>query len=465
MKNRPIIGLIIILALPALSFCGFYVAQAGADLFNHSSEVILVRNGNRTVVTMANDFQGDVKDFAMVVPVPEVLAREDIRVIERDIFVRFDGYSGPRLVEYWDDDPCQDYLLKEEMMQSAEAVEDGGADFEGVTIEAEYQVGEYQILILSATESQGLKNWLTRNGYQIPEKANEVLEPYIKSDLKFFVVKVNLEELNQTGYDYLRPLQIEYESEEFMLPIRLGMANADGNQDLIIYALSEKGMIECTNYQTYEVPSNLDIPVFVKDTFDAFYVDLFAKTHELNPKAVFLEYSWNLDSDNYLKCDPCSGEPPYFEDLELAGVNWLEQTEQEGMRGNNYDGKLHFTRLHVRYNRQNFPQDLLFQETPNKDNFQARYIMNHPYQGEIDCIKGISYQKDLAKRKERELENLAQLTGWNGADFPEFVMRNQQLKLQAEISQRKLWIRYGGIALVLILIMIGGIGWLALRKD
>ena len=42
----------------ALAFCGFYVAKADAKLFNKASQVVLVRDGDRTVLTMANDFQG-----------------------------------------------------------------------------------------------------------------------------------------------------------------------------------------------------------------------------------------------------------------------------------------------------------------------------------------------------------------------------------------------------------------------
>ena len=57
----------------AKAFCGFYVAKAGAELYNHKSEVILVRDGDQTFITMSNDFEGDVKDFAMVVPIPNVI--------------------------------------------------------------------------------------------------------------------------------------------------------------------------------------------------------------------------------------------------------------------------------------------------------------------------------------------------------------------------------------------------------
>ena len=92
-------GLLLIPALKVQAFCGFYVAKAGSALYNEKSEVIMVRDGLRNVITMSNDFKGSAKDFAMVVPVPVVLKESDIRVIERGLFDRWDAYSAPRLVE------------------------------------------------------------------------------------------------------------------------------------------------------------------------------------------------------------------------------------------------------------------------------------------------------------------------------------------------------------------------------
>ena len=50
----------------SLGFCGFYVAKADTKLFNKASQVVLVRDGDRTVLTMANDFKGEPKEFAVV---------------------------------------------------------------------------------------------------------------------------------------------------------------------------------------------------------------------------------------------------------------------------------------------------------------------------------------------------------------------------------------------------------------
>src|SRR3712207_3277019 len=98
----------------AWGFCGFYVAKADTKLYNQASQVIIARNGDslrdsfasRTVVTMANDYQGDIKDFAIVVPVPVVLQQDQVNVGDPKIIERLDAFSAPRLVEYFDPDPC-----------------------------------------------------------------------------------------------------------------------------------------------------------------------------------------------------------------------------------------------------------------------------------------------------------------------------------------------------------------------
>src|SRR3954453_23514073 len=91
--------------LPTHAFCGFYVAKADAKLFNKASQVVLAREGDHTVMTMANDYQGPAKEFAVVIPVPVVTKKGDVKVVEKATLDHIDAYSAPRLVEYFDDDP------------------------------------------------------------------------------------------------------------------------------------------------------------------------------------------------------------------------------------------------------------------------------------------------------------------------------------------------------------------------
>jgi len=424
-KNLLLALLFLLTQQQVQAFCGFYVARADAKLFNKTSQVILVRNGDRSTITMSSDFQGNVSDFAMVIPVPTVLQRDDIKVVERRIFDQFDAYSGPRLVEYHDQGPCQRMYLNESVaasatMKSRAPVSDSEMskeeDMYKVAVVARYTVGEYDIQILNAQESGGLERWLNDHGYKIPDGAREVLEPYIKSNMKFFVVKVNLEEQQRLSSQILRPLQISFNSPKFMLPIRLGMANGEGNQDMIIYAFSQKGRIETSNYRTVKMPSDRNVPIFIKDHFGKFYTDLYKENiRREGYDNIFLEYAWDLSGQNSVKCDPCPSQPPLYNEITEAGVNWLQSGGWSG-----YTGQLFFTRLHVTYNRRDFPQDLIFQETPNREQFQCRFILNHPAPYVNDCPEWGSYQEQKIQSRKNELRELANLTGWDVSRYREY---------------------------------------------
>src|SRR3954465_7673150 len=136
-----------------VAFCGFYVAKADTKLLKKASQVVLVRDGDRTVMTMANDFEGDSKEFAVVIPVPTFLKREQIHVGEKALVDHLDAYSAPRLVEYFDRNPCDPLTFNESVRMSTAAAPLASVDAmqlakaRGVTIEAKYSVGEYDILI------------------------------------------------------------------------------------------------------------------------------------------------------------------------------------------------------------------------------------------------------------------------------------------------------------------------------
>src|SRR3989449_6030420 len=314
-------------AQPAHSFCGFYVARGDAKLFNKASKVILVRDGDRTVLTMWNDYSGEPTEFAMVVPVPTLLEKGQIHVGDRAVLDHLDAYSAPRLVEYFDEDPCRIYA-EERTMQKMAAQASGAmmdradaarAKSLGVTIEARYTVGEYDILIPSAKQSGGLETWLVENDYTIPRGAKRVLGSYIRQGMKFFVAKVNLTEQRRLGFSYLRPLQVAYESPKFMLPIRPGMVNADGPQELFVYAITRKGRVETTNYRTVRLPSGMDLPLFVKAEFGPFYQAMFTQAVKREDmRAAFLEYAWDMGW-----CDPCAADPLSADELRQLGVFWL----------------------------------------------------------------------------------------------------------------------------------------------
>jgi hypothetical protein len=414
---------------PASAFCGFYVAQADAKLFNTASKVVLSRVGDQTSITMASDFEGDVKEFAVVVPVPTFIERKQIGVVEPKTIDHLDRYTAPRLVEYHDTDPCNPPLQMASAMPAAMpmaarsySVSDAEKKY-GVTIEASYDVAEYDVLILSAKESDGLTRWLTDNNYRIPQGAEGVLGSYIKQNMRFFVAKVNVERMTTLGNGMLRPLQVRYQSAKFMVPLRLGTVNAKGPQDLIIYALTKTGRIESANYRTVKIPSDVDVPLYVKDEFGPFYKALFERVvQKENMRAVFVEYAWDM-----AWCDPCASEPMSSKELAELGARWIGNDSDTPFRS--FGSNVYVTRLHVRYDANTFPEDLVLLETKDRTNFQGRYVQHHPWQGKSSCAAADTYRQALPVRFAQQAKNLEELTGWSHTDVAgRMAMTGQQLK-------------------------------------
>lgn len=295
----------------ARAFCGFYVSPGGEKLTANATMVVLMREGQRTVLSMQNNYKGPPSDFAMVVPVPVVLQKENVRTLPREVFDRVDVMASPRLVEYWEQDPCPTAETSREMSAkraaapaaAAPATRSESAKDLGVRVEAEFAVGEYEVVVLSARDSGGLDTWLHQNNYKIPEGAEPVLRPYVAKGMKFFVAKVNAAKVKfEGGQAVLSPLRFHYDADDFSLPVRLGLLNSDGKQELLVHILAHNKRYEVANYPNVIIPTNLDVSEDARDQFGPFYAALFDATMEKHPGAVVTEYAWNAET-----CDPCPG--------------------------------------------------------------------------------------------------------------------------------------------------------------
>jgi len=386
----------------AHAFCGFYVSGADEELYANATMVVLMREGTRTVLSMQNDYQGPPEGFALVVPVPTVLEEENVRTLEKDIFRRVDQLAAPRLVEYWEQDPCYQPRYEMEALRSAAPVAEMADDMApeddeelGVTVEAQFTVGEYEIVILSARESTGLDTWLRREEYNIPTGAERVLRPYVEQGTKFFVAKVDVEKVAfVNGKAVLSPLRVHYDAPELMLPVRLGLLNSAGSQDLIVHVLAQNRRYEVANYPNAFIPTNQVVPGTVRNDFGGWYEGLFRRTVAENPGAVVTEYAWDASS-----CDPCPTPPLSPGDLMTLGADVLPTPARAGFT---------LTRLHYRYDADSLGEDLVFRAAPGVvggrgmpdgqgrlqeqgaqnqgfNNFQGRYVMLHWWEGPISC--------------------------------------------------------------------------------
>lgn len=351
-------SLLLTLSQNAHAFCGTYVGGAGSEFFNEYAQVAIVREGNNTTLTIVNDIQGSFTDFALVLPVPEVVQEENAKVLEPAIFDRLDAYSQSRLVTYSCDDFNNQYDSGIMLDSSAN---DPSEESGGVEIEANYIVGEYEVVVLSAEQSEGLFDWLIENGYEVPGQSIPLLQEYIDGGSYFLAAKVAESQGIQSG-DTLSPLQLKYESAAFQIPIRLGTLNAKEEQDLVVYTLSSysEGYIGISNYPEFQIDDEC-MWESQGEEFGQFYSDRFKQAYEAqNDAAWMVEYAWGGGG-----CDPCSGTPPNGEDLVSLGLN------QDLVHMSDY----YFTRLHMRYAPQNVDEELMLYNTNLYNQIQQRYII------------------------------------------------------------------------------------------
>ncbi len=437
------------LAVPAVAhaFCGFYVAGGGAALFNDATQVVLMREGTKTVLSMQNNYRGPPENFAMVIPVPVVLQEENVKTLTKNLFDKLDQLAAPRLVEYWEQDPCYQprYEAAERRRSEAPSMamkkEAPGArapDYQ-VTIEAQFTVGEYEIVVLSAKDALGLEAWLRDNQYKIPSGAEALFRPYIQQGMKFFVARVDVKKVKfEKDVATLSPLRFHYDSEKFELPIRLGLINAKAEQDLIVHVLARNQRYEVANYPNVTIPTNIDLVPSAKSEFGPFYASLFDKTLKKHPKAVVTEYAWDSST-----CDPCPTPPLNAGELMLLGLDVVDgqgplpelelknreqvspqeasmadhairnfQSQAMRYRMNSRGGaRFVLTRLHARYDKSSLGEDLVFKAAApiaggrefltdgqkleqgsvsySVNNFQARYAIRYPWAGEIACANPV----------------------------------------------------------------------------
>jgi hypothetical protein len=395
---------LVLSALPSHAFCGFYVSGADQSLYNDATMVVMMRSGTKTVLSMQNNYQGPPEAFALVVPVPQVLQKDNVRTLPREIFAKVDQLAAPRLVEYWEQDPCAPPPMLE-MVRKSVTVESGVVPTEdaaglGVKVEAQFEVGEYDVVILSARDSSGLDTWLRQEKYNIPQGAEPALRPYVEAGTKFFVAKVIPEKVTfADGRAVLSPLRVHYDSEQFTLPVRLGLLNSKGQQDLIVHILAPGQRYDVANYDNAFIPTNLRVQGAVRDSFGSFYDAIFREVSR--PRTVVTEYSWDAGT-----CDPCPTPP--LDDTQVAtlGGDVVGSSSAYGYV---------LTRLHYRYGPEGLSEDLVFraaapvvggrgtpdptgmmsehQAKPDSANqFQGRYVMLNPWTGPIECPQPVRGQ-------------------------------------------------------------------------
>lgn len=370
---RLALALLALAPTSAQAFCGAFVGDPNDTMSNTSSQVIMARHGTTTTLTVVMDYTGSASEFAILLPVPEVMTKESVRSLDRTLVDWIGAYTTPRQVQY----TCDDIFAVSEVLPSSgcalgfgclaadesfNTVRDGDT---GVHVENSFTEYGYEFVVLSAEESSSLYAWLDANGYAVPAGGETVLQDYIDAGTYFLAAKVAMDKVELVD-GWLPPIQLTYEADSFGLPIKIGTISASGPQDVVIYTLTPVeeggGQVTVTNYPELTMPNEC---TWSGDDFGSFYNEHFAEAHEEQGAGWVKEYGWDLEptAGTGYHCDPCTATPAAptadgtFEDFGLPSKS------------------AYITRLHMRYTAEQATSDLVFSVSGIvKDRYQLKYI-------------------------------------------------------------------------------------------
>ena len=347
----------------ALAFCGTYAGSAGSTPTNHASQVILVREGKRTTITMANDVTTVGTGLSVLIPVPGDVDPADVKLVDVGLMERVDKYAAPRLVEYTCDDlygnkgvgcACAGDIAKQLLARFAYENLPGFLESTGL---ADATV-EYEVL--SPSSMDDLTGASTMLGREISPAASPLVQEQIDAGSSFISVKVDLREAG-IGALWLPPIQFSYESDNMVLPIKLGTASSTGEQDVILHVITTagKGQVSISSYPEMSTDAECMWDQEGLQSFSGFWDQKVEEAFLTSGgEAAFMtEYVWGPTA-----CDPCTGSGP----LDASVLKDL------GFQGDPAQSTL--TRLHVRYQASAVEGDLMLYPTNTASNQQYRFI-------------------------------------------------------------------------------------------
>lgn len=267
--------------------------------YSPASAVVITRDGRRTVLTIEAAYRGPATELSMVIPIPSAIDREAVRTVSGTLFRRFDGETAPRVRHVWP--PCP----LSRMVSPASAEGSGSsAGFSGrtetervqeeygVEIQDEWPVDEYDVTLLGAEQSNGLLAFLRERGLELPQVAETMLRGYIENGHRFALFHVDPTRAQRIGaLMMLSPIQIEYESDELRVPVRLGTLNSPGEQEILLYVLSPEGRYEMANRTNLNAPTDMRMRRDARGAFAELYTSITDEIFRRNPGAAITEYA------------------------------------------------------------------------------------------------------------------------------------------------------------------------------
>lgn len=311
---------------------GFVVGTTDAHPVSDAASVVVVREGARSVMTLAVDVVGPAAPLALVVPVPPELAKADVRVVPADVVDHLERFAGPRVVELVEQDPCADAADAGARGPAASAAAPqsladkiaawkarGGGPKAAAPAPAAAasgpSTGDYEVTVLGAADSIGLDKWLEKNGYRLPEGAAAKLRRYTEGGNRFVVARIDGAKLAfEGGRAHLPPLSFTFEAEGVKVALGALAVSAADEIDVRVTVLARQ-RFDPTAGAAPPVPTGLALTPAAEGALGPFYAALTAATASHHKATFVTEHAGSVGA-----CAPCAAPPIAQGDLVALGA-------------------------------------------------------------------------------------------------------------------------------------------------
>ncbi|HEX3598425.1 MAG TPA: DUF2330 domain-containing protein [Polyangiaceae bacterium] len=346
MKHRGVLKACLVVALfgsfgsTASAFPGFFAYKGGKPI-NRSTHVVLMKKDDTTVVTVMPDYEGDLKPFVVVMPVPDDVKVDQVRTLRRDFVDRVDQISAPRFHEFWEMDPCEEGKQEQEWERDLTVHGGGflGMDFSGgeggdqpkfkpskemgLTVDPDFKQGDEKFQLVPAAQAADIAGYLKGKGFTAPDGANAAVSAYVKAGMSMLVTEIDTKKIELVGGDRAIVSPIRYVTNKpVSVDSTLGLLNLGDKQELFVYVIHPEQRFEVKNYANTFPPTNVEVDFKVKERMGEFYAGLHDLMLKKEPLTVLSEYAWPTKGCG----EPCPNEPLMIHELLSLGGDVFEQS-------------------------------------------------------------------------------------------------------------------------------------------
>ncbi|MGW0391325.1 DUF2330 domain-containing protein [Streptomyces sp. NPDC003042] len=220
--------------------CGAMVPDGKSRIAVHRETSVVHWDGRTEEILMRFSVSGDARRAAWIMPVP---GRATVELGDSYVFTQLSRLIEPEERErsyFWPRDGDWPFSSRDGAGAGAGAAP-SAPRAPSVGVVGRERLGDFDVARLTATDPDALGDWLKSNGFELPDRLNAELRPYVDQKWEYVAVRLAPDQEGTTLSGDLDPLRIRFDSDRPVYPMRLSRL-ARSPQSLGLYILADHRM-------------------------------------------------------------------------------------------------------------------------------------------------------------------------------------------------------------------------------